>query len=332
VLDWGDGSEPAATGVTLSALGGGYWRFTATHVILDDNPTGTGADVATVTAFITDDDGGEAASSASFSVNDIGPVLDPLTLDATVIEEAETVQLSGTFFDPGLADTHSIVIDWSVVGNGRPRRPALFEGVTTITTQGPNPSGTTLVHDGSGVWRFSATHKYRDDNPTISSSDGYGISVAVWDDDTVGDSDAILLTVNNTPPEIDPESVEVNFPMGDEGLVGDPLLVSARFSDKGQFDIHAVVIEWGDGDTSDTRASLSTAEFIEFHGAGGGLGFFTARHVYNFAGTFSVRVTVFDDDGGSDQFVLEVVVADRTAAATAISDELLDLLATDLAR
>jgi hypothetical protein len=326
-IDWGDGGAPTSDNVRLTDAGSGNWSFSATHTLRDDHPTGTGADEATVTVFIEDDDSGAAASSAVISVNNVGPVLEPLEVDAAGVDEDGTVVVSGTFHDPGLYDSHALTIDWNSAASGRPRR--FVEGITTITTHGPNPAGTTIEHLGDGVWNFQAAHRYRDDNPTQSSSDEYLITVEVADDDTVSDSTAIVLTVNNVAPQIDLNSVVVRFPLTDEGRVREPLTLSASFTDLGQLDLHDVAIDWGDGDASDTRSSLSSADFIEFDLSGGGSGSFTALHVYNSPGTFQVRLTVLDDDGGTDEFHLEVIIESADSSAAALSDGLLDLLATD---
>jgi hypothetical protein len=74
--------------------------------------------------------------------------------------------------------------------------------------------------------------------------------------------------------------------------------VSAAFTDAGLLDTHRVLIDWGDGASSDSDESL--ADFITFNGDGGGNGSFTATHAYKTGGIFDLNVTVFDDDGGMD--------------------------------
>ena len=62
-VDWGDGT------VETLPVAAGARTFTATHQYLDDNPTGTAADVYTVKATVRDDDGGEATGSVTVKVN-----------------------------------------------------------------------------------------------------------------------------------------------------------------------------------------------------------------------------------------------------------------------
>src|SRR5262249_54462540 len=45
---------------SLTSLGGGTWRFSASHQYLDDTPSGTPADTYQLSVTITDDDGGTA--------------------------------------------------------------------------------------------------------------------------------------------------------------------------------------------------------------------------------------------------------------------------------
>src|SRR5205814_943410 len=139
---------------------------------LDDNPSGTAADIYAVSVSVTDDDSGADTAGTSVTVNNLAPTITGLSGPAS-IDENDTFTLSGTFHDPGTLDTHTIVITW---GAG--------EGTTTITTAGPNPDSTALIYFGNGDWRFTATHQYLDDNPTGTASDTYAISVAVTDDDT----------------------------------------------------------------------------------------------------------------------------------------------------
>ncbi|MCH2118286.1 MAG: PKD domain-containing protein, partial [Pirellulales bacterium] len=62
-IDWGDGSAPE----TL-ALSVGERNLTTTHQYLDDNPTDTPHDTYTITATVTDDDGGSAVANTSVEV------------------------------------------------------------------------------------------------------------------------------------------------------------------------------------------------------------------------------------------------------------------------
>ena len=170
-IDGEDRVTLAASIGTVIDSGNGSWSWTFDTV---DGPVES--TMVTITA--TDSDGGASSATFDLIVNNVAPVLGGVSATSPIDENGTTV-LSGTFFDPGTGDTHEIVIDWNAGGNiGGPG-----EGTTTITTAGPNPAGTTLTNLGGGNWGYTATHQYRDDNPTSTSLDTYSIEIKLRDDD-----------------------------------------------------------------------------------------------------------------------------------------------------
>ena len=77
------------------------------------------------------------------------PTITGLSLDSTVIDENGWVTVSGSFTDSDTQDTHGVLINW---GTG--------EGSSAAT-----------VSQGAGSGTFTATHQYKDDNPTATSWD-----------------------------------------------------------------------------------------------------------------------------------------------------------------
>ncbi len=144
-IDWGSG-ETSSVAVVTEANGSG--SFTATHQYRDDNPTGSALDLYTITATLTDDDGGIATSSTSVTVNNVAPVITSLSVDNAVINEDGSVTISGTFTDVGTQDTHAVSIDW---GSGE-------------------TSSVAVVIEANGSGSFTATHQYLDDNLTVRRS------------------------------------------------------------------------------------------------------------------------------------------------------------------
>src|SRR5262249_18879213 len=114
-----------------------------------------------------------------FLTKNFSPVLGPLTVTPSTINENDTVIVSGTLSDPDALDTHTVVITW---GPG--------EGSTTLTL-------------AAGVLTFSATHQYLDDNPSGTASDVYPISVVVTDNHGASGTAATTVTVNNVAPSVD---------------------------------------------------------------------------------------------------------------------------------
>ena len=154
-----DGQYDDATGVAPT--------FSAASL---DGPTRHGWPAVT-------DAAGEWDDSATVNILNVAQTVSVSLSDASISEDG-SITLNGTFFDPGIVDTHTVVIDWNVNGPD--------EGTTTITTAGPNPAGTTLTDLGNGRWSVSATHQYLDDNPTGTLSDDYQIGVTVTDDEVSG--------------------------------------------------------------------------------------------------------------------------------------------------
>ena len=146
-------------------------------------------------------------------MNNLAPTLSNLSGDT--IDEGGTATVSGTITDPGADDTFDLVIDWAD-GN----IPETFAD----TPQG----------------NFSKTHIYADDAPTAIGQASYAVDVSVDDGDGGTDSDNTTVTVNNIDPYVVPGPDQ-------EGEVGDPINVSATFTDPGTLDTHTATIDWDDG-------------------------------------------------------------------------------------
>ena len=96
--------------------------------------------------------------SLTVTVNNVAPTFSGVTLTPAVIDENDTVTLSGNIVDPGTLDTFTLVVDW---GEGSPE---------TFTY-------------GAGTTSFNETHQYLDDDPSGTPSDVYPVSLTLEDDD-----------------------------------------------------------------------------------------------------------------------------------------------------
>ncbi len=109
-----------------------------------------------------------------------------------------------------------------------------------------------------------------------------------------------LVTVRNVAPQLsqfrvlDSGGNEVNTAVP-FALTGLPLQVAADFTDPGLLDHQTGFLQWGDG-TSDIETSFDS--FDEAFGDGAGR--LLQSHTYHTPGTYSVRLTVTDDDLGQD--------------------------------
>ena len=109
------------------------------------------------------------------------------------------------------------------------------------------------------------------------------------------------IDVTNAPPAVDAG------PDVDGGLV----TIAPTFTDPGRGDTHTAVIDWGDG-TSDAFDEAALA-FDD------GQGFLpSTTHRYAAAGTYTVTVTVVDDDGGSGTDELAATIGEPNPTPTAL--------------
>jgi PKD repeat protein len=180
-------------------------------------------------------------------------------------------------------------------------------------------------------------------NPPHPDHPGPGATTFAWDVGALGIDDATSATPMVTAAGLDDGAVTVSLEVGDgagtfqtdttEVIVvnappvvamspppsvtpaGAPVGISATFTDAGVLDTHTVSISWGDGSTCDGSAGSECS----IAGADG-VGSVTGAHVYAVPGTYSIVVTVTDDDGGvgaTEATPVYVGSAVQTAAAWA---------------
>ena len=253
-IDWGDGT------VETVSLAVGVRNLAKTHQYLDDNPTGTSADIYTVTVKVRDDDGGQATASKTVQVSNVAPSnvqIKPIA----AINENGVATLELTFDDPGTLDTHTVEVDW---GDG------------TIET----------LNVTAGARAFTATHQYLDDNPTGTAADVYTVSVKVRDDDGGQATASQTVTVSNVAPS----NVQIKpiAAINENGVA----TLELTFDDPGTLDSHTVEVNWGDGTietlnvTAGARTLTATHQYLDDNPTG------TSADIY------TVNVKVSDDDGG----------------------------------
>ncbi|MBX3434714.1 MAG: PKD domain-containing protein [Pirellulales bacterium] len=280
-IDWGDGS-PLET-VTLAV---GARTLAVTHQYLDDDPTGTPADVYQINVTLRDDDGGQAAAMTTVEVRNVAP--SAVTVAIAPGNEGSVFTAQVDFVDPGSLDTHTIEIDW---GDG------------TATVVGPATGRT-----------FVATHVYADNG-------AYTVQARVVDDDTGIGLGSAPVVVSNVAPAL---AVVGDQTIAEGSLLS--LAVIGMFTDPGfdnplntidpanggeVAETFTYTINWGDGTPLD--AGVPTIDQV------GGVGVLTAasfggEHIYADNGVYTVEVRVFDDDGGValQTFVVTVTNVDPT--------------------
>jgi hypothetical protein len=225
-IHWGDGSPD-----TVLTLESGVFDFTVTHQFLNIN-TGTGpllagssggsASTGQILVSVTDSDNKTVSAGVAVTVNNVAPIIpaDGLTLSSSTINEGDTLTLAGAFTDPGLMESHQVVIDW---GDGSP---------------------TTTLPLGAGVLTFSAKHQYLDNLPGNAP---YAIHVVLTDANGGSTSADTQVVVQ----DVAPASLQLGF--GSTTLnEGDTATLNGSFTDSGTQDAHTVVIDWGDGSAATT--------------------------------------------------------------------------------
>jgi len=228
--------------------------------------------------------------------NDVVLRVDPLVTlhlaDSASVESgapgAVTTILVGTILDPGSLDTFTLQVDW-----GDPLSPANKETITLA----------------AGATGFTLPHQYIDDNPSATSSDVYTMGLTLTDADFGSMSTALPVTVLNAAPRVD--ELLLSAPVIDENGI---LTVSGTFTDAGSLDTHSVRVNWGDGQSAAAAVDQAARTF-------------TAVHQYpdndrtlTPADTFTLSVTVTDDDGGQAEVQAAVMVNNVAPAITALSN------------
>lgn len=141
---------------------------------------------------------------------------------------------------------------------------------------------------------FNLNHTYLDDGV-------YTVLVTVYNDGMEYGSDTAMVTVNNVPPSVESLSVSPTNPY----LPGALFQFTALFSDPGILDTHTVKIEWGDGTSTQNTAEAGITKV-------------SGSHSYAKAGEYKIVVTVTDDDGGTANASMSVVVKSPTTSTDAI--------------
>jgi PKD repeat protein/methionine-rich copper-binding protein CopC len=278
-IDWGDGSA-----IETLAVAPGFRNFTASHQYLDDAAPGAPDGSYTITVRVLDDDGGVStpATTTAVVVKNVPPSNVVVVPSASVIDEGGLATVNVTFDDPGSLDTHTYVVDWG-------------DGTSTST-------GSATGH------AFSGTHTYADNGV-------YTVKVTVTDDDTGVGVGMATITVNNVAPTLTvPANQTVNegslLSLTDIGTFTDPGFDNpANTSDLANGgeveETFTFTVDWGDGTAVDSGAAT-----VDALGSPGipTSGSFNGAHTYADNGTYTVKVTVFDDDGGQHQRTLTVTV------------------------
>ncbi len=181
MIDWGDGSSPAAEVVDQVAH-----TIDSSHVYADNG-------TFTITIIVTDDDGLSGNDTCTATVSNVAPTVQAGD-DRTITQGWPIYLAPAGYNDPGTLDTHTATIDW---GDGAPPD----SGESTETPFGPpgDISGMDGTVDGSHIYT----------SPGI-----YAVVVAVVDDDGGLGQDTFVVTVQE---DIDADGIASTEEQGPAG-------------------------------------------------------------------------------------------------------------------
>lgn len=193
-----DGGPVVGVAASLGNVTGASPNFVWNYDAVDD----LGPVSVSLTA--TDDEGMSTSGSFQFGVRNVAPAFG--TISSVTINENEVATLSGSFTDPGVHDTHTLIVNW---GDGT-NSPAMIDPVSRT---------------------FTASHLYTDDDPSGTAVDTYSVSLTLADDDrgtTVGNTS---VTVNNVDPRI------TDFSISDVRFEGSEIVITAGATDVSPHDV-----------------------------------------------------------------------------------------------
>jgi hypothetical protein len=245
-------------------------------------------------------------------------VLNTPSLSENVINEGDTITLSGSFVNIDTLDSHTVTVSW---GDG---------------------TSDTVVVLAPGVREYSINHTYQDDNPTGTASDINDITITITDGDDGTGTDSLSITVNNVAPVVSLSSVAMINENESATLAG-------TITDPGILDDHNVVVDWDDpNDASDSTFSLTSSSTLSvgdtFNSstdsavltvtsvdlASGEVGF-SVQHLYLDDGpapgngttsdTETIVVTATDDDTGQNTAETTVLVKNVAPTITGFESD-----------
>lgn len=274
-VDWGDQR------VSSASLPAGQTTVELSHTYRDDDPTATPVDPYEVAVVAVDDDLGSGGRAVTQQVHNVAPAGLAVEVATEDLVEGAPVTFHVTWDDPGLADTHSVYVDWA--DGADPVREAVVRGAREAT----------LSH----TWGDNGT---------------FDVVVVVLDDDTGFAVAPVQIEVDNVDPvvAIDRSSTYA-APGGATFLTraGSPVDVAATLTDPGSDD-ETFTWTWGDGlaDAAVDRVNPPDDDPLPSPSIQPRDITTSADHTYDLSCLYWLDLDVVDDDDGAHADRAPVVV------------------------
>ena len=279
----GDGGQDVSTSNVVISGGAPSITSLTGDVTLDEASPGTWVVVATdagTSANLTYDwsfgDGStqlNAAPAVTYTWDDDGTY----TVTLTVTDDEGDSSVSSLAV---VVDNVDPVLDTPTIpAGGNEAQSLAFSGTATDVSPVDVLTFAWDFGDGTTVTGASAFHPYDDDGT-------YTVTLTVTDDDGGSDTTTDTVTVGNLPPTVTAVTGDL---VGNEG---DTLSWSAATTDPSVSDAAGLIVGWDFGDTVGTDQGD------------------TVSYAYTDEGTYTLTLTVSDDDGGSSvdtSFVVDVL-------------------------
>lgn len=237
----------------------------------------------------------DTSSVGSFNVAITFTATGTSTADAA-LQDTDEMRVRGEVI-PCYGNELPVILDVTAVPN-----PVDEGSSATISVSASDPDDDALLYefdcDGDGTYEVGPQEESSADCGFVEGPETVTVGVRVSDgtDSVTGSVD---VDVANVDPTITSAAVDVE---GGLYKVNDPVTLAVSFSDPGVEDTHSCAITWDDGATDQEDDIASEGEdSCDF------------EHTYTQAGLYNVSVTVEDDDGGSDDAEVLVVVYDPEA-------------------
>lgn len=313
-VNYGDGSPSLAIFLNSDK------SFSLSHTYANDGSY-------TITVTIIDDHEASGSDTAKVTVNNLAPVVDAGS-DLTA-NEGETVTFSGSFTDPGSADTYTISWDFgdgtTALGTLTPTHVYSDNGTYTVTA--------TVTDDDSGVGLDTAVVTVNNVAPTAtfnvptSVNEGSPISLSLTSPsdpssaDTAADfqyafdcgsgygsfslsSSATCLTNDNGARTVKGKIMDKDYGVTEYSTSvsvnnGAPTVTITGPAAGSLYPIGSVTFigTYSDSGTSDTHSAQWTFDTITTEQQSVSLGSVNTIYPFTAAGVYSVKLTVTDKDG-----------------------------------